>query len=304
MGFTAQDVKNLREKTGCGMMDCKKALASSNGDMEKAVDFLREKGLAAAAKKSSRAAAEGLAVAYTNDSKDVGVAIEVNAETDFVSQNANFKDFVKLCVDTIIDKNPKNVEELLSTKASGQNDTIDNILKEKILTIGENIKIRRFTRFDGVISTYIHAEGKIGVMVKFEVEDKTKLNSQFDVFSKDIAMQIAAVNPSYLNKESVPSDIIEHERSILKEQIINDGKPENIAEKIVEGRLGKFYKENCLLEQIFVKNNDLNIQQYTDNTSKEIGTKISITSFVRYERGEGLEKKEDDFAKEVASMVK
>lgn len=304
MGFTAQDVKSLREKTGCGMMDCKKALASSDGNMDKAIDFLREKGLAAAAKKSSRAAAEGLAVAYVNDKKDMGVAIEVNAETDFVAKNEAFKDFVKLCADTIMKENPKDVDTLLLTNAIGQADTIDSILKEKILTIGENIKIRRFVKYEGAVSAYIHGDGKIGVLVKFNVEDKSKLNSEFNVFGKDIAMQIAAANPSYLSRDDIPKEVSDHERKILKEQIVNDGKPESIAEKIVEGRMGKFYKEICLLDQVFVKDNDLNIRQYVDNFSKEIGTKISIASFVRYERGEGLEKKEDNFAQEVADMVK
>lgn len=304
MSFSANDVKMLREKTGCGMMDCKKALTASDGDMEKAIDFLREKGLAAAAKKSGRIAAEGLAVAYTSDNKNVGVAIEVNAETDFVSKNKEFRDFVRQCVDTIIEKNPKNVEELLSTAASGSQQSIEEILREKILTIGENIKVRRFVRYEGVLSTYIHADGKIGVMVKFDVEDESKLNTKFEEFGKDIAMQIAAANPTYLNRNSVPEEVIEHERKILKEQIVNDGKPENIAEKIVTGRMNKFYKEVCLMDQVFVKNNDLDINKYTEEISKELGTKVSIDSFVRYERGEGLEKKSDNFAQEVASMVK
>ncbi len=304
MSFSASDVKMLREKTGCGMMDCKKALAASGGDMEKAIDFLREKGLAAAAKKSGRIAAEGLAVAYTNESKDVGVAIEVNAETDFVSKNKEFRDFVKQCVDTIMEKNPQSVEELLSMTASGSQQSVEEILREKILTIGENIKIRRFVRYEGVLSTYIHSDGKIGVMVKFDVEDKSKLNARFEEFGKDIAMQIAAANPTYLNRNSVPQEVVEHERKILKEQIVNDGKPENIAEKIVMGRMNKFYKEVCLMDQIFVKNNDLDISKYVEGISKELGTKISIDSFVRYERGEGLEKKSDNFAQEVADMVK
>lgn len=291
MGFTAKDVKDLREKTGCGMMDCKKALMSSDGDMNKAIDFLREKGLAAAEKKSGRSVLEGLAVAYTNGKNDTGVAIEVNTETDFVSRNSNFQDFVKLCVETIFKENCKDIEELLKTKASGKNETIEDILKEKILTIGENIKIRRFVKYEGVISTYIHAEGKIGVMVKFDVDDKSKINEQFNVFAKDIAMQIAASNPLYLNKDLVPEEVINHERKILKEQVVNSGKPENIAEKIVEGKLGKFYKEICLMDQMFVKDNDINIKQYVEKISKELGTIITINSFVRFERGEGLDKK-------------
>lgn len=304
MGFTAKDVKDLRERTGCGMMDCKKALSATDGDMEKAIDFLREKGLSAAAKKSGRTAAEGLAVAYTNDAKSVGVAIEVNAETDFVSKNESFKTFVKQCADTVISENPKNLEELLECKVNGSDQTINDLLKEKILTIGENIKIRRFTRYEGVVCTYIHAEGKIGVLVKFSVSDKSKLDDKFYSFGKDIAMQIAAANPAYLDKDTVPEDVSEHEKKILKEQIVNDGKPANIAEKIVAGRMDKFYKEICLINQIFVKDSDLDIKKYIEKVSKELQIDIKIESFVRYERGEGLEKKEDDFAKEVADMVK
>ena len=304
MAFTAKDVKDLRERTGCGMMDCKKALSATDGDMEKAIDFLREKGLSAAAKKSGRAAAEGLAVAYTNETKDIGVAIEVNAETDFVSKNESFKAFVKQCAETVISKGPKDLTELLDCSVLGTDKTVNDILKEKILTIGENIKIRRFVRYEGIISTYIHAEGKIGVMVKFDVTDKSKLNETFYSFAKDIAMQIAAANPSYLDRESVPEDISNHERRILKEQIVNDGKPENIAEKIVNGRMDKFYKEICLMGQTFVKDNDLNIKKYVENISNKLGTGIKIVSFVRYERGEGLEKKEDNFAEEVAGMIK
>lgn len=291
MGFTAQDVKELREKTGCGMMDCKKALASSNGDMNGAIDFLRERGLAAAAKKSGRSTLEGVAVAYVSDEHDAGVAIEVNAETDFVAKNASFRDFVKLCVDTVFQNSCSSVDDLLKIKVPAEGKTIEDILKEKILTIGENIKIRRFVKYEGVVSSYIHGEGKIGVLVKFNVADKSKLNSSFyDTFAKDIAMQIAASNPLYLDQASVPSDVYEHEKKILKEQVVNDGKPENIAEKIVQGKMNKFYKEVCLLDQVFVKDNDLTIKQYVGKVSSELGTDISIASFARFERGEGLEK--------------
>lgn len=289
MGFTAADVKNLREKTSCGMMDCKKALSATDGDMEKAIDFLREKGLAAAAKKSGRKAAEGLAVAYTNSSKDIGVALEVNSETDFVSKNDSFKAFVKQCADTIIDRNPKDLDELLNCTALGTTQTVNELLKEKILTIGENIKIRRFTRYTGVVCPYIHAEGKIGVLVKFAVSDTSKLNDDFYSFGKDIAMQIAAASPLYLDKVSVPQDVSEHEKKILTEQIVNDGKPPAIAEKIVKGRLEKFYKEICLLDQVFVKDNDLDVKGYVEQTSKTLGFEISIDGFVRYERGAGIE---------------
>ncbi len=304
MAFTAQDVKELREKTGCGMMDCKKALTSSNGDMQAAIDFLREKGLAAATKKSSRIAAEGLAMAYTNEDCSVGVAIEVNSETDFVAKNTEFQAFVKMCGEIVMEKNPSSVEELLAIKtADGK--TVENILQEKILTIGENIKVRRFERFEGTVGGYVHAGGKIGVLVKFDVADKSVVNSDaFRTFSKDVAMQIAAVSPLYLDKNAVPSDVIEHERKILKEQIVNDGKPENIAEKIVEGRIGKYFKEVCLTEQAFVKDGNLSVNQYVANTAKELGTEIKIISFVRFEKGQGIEKKEDNFAEEVAGMIK
>ena len=304
MSFTAKDVKELREKTGCGMMDCKKALTSSNGDMAAAIDFLREKGLAAATKKSSRVAAEGLAMAYTNDEGTVGVAIEVNSETDFVAKNTDFQSFVKLCGETVIEKNPQSVEELLKLKTE-DGKTIEEILQEKILTIGENIKIRRFKRFEGVVAGYVHAAGKIGVLVDFDVENKdvTKTDT-FKSFAKDVAMQIAAINPLYLVPEEIPADVIAHERKILKEQIVGDGKPENIAEKIVEGRIGKYYKEVCLMNQAFVKDGNLNIEQYTQNISKELGTNVKIVSFVRFEKGEGIEKKEDNFAQEVAGMIK
>lgn len=304
MSFTANDVKELREKTGCGMMDCKKALTSSNGDMAAAIDFLREKGLAAATKKSSRVAAEGLAMAYTNEDGTVGVAIEVNSETDFVAKNADFQSFVKLCGETVMEKNPSSVDELLNISAK-DGKTIENILQEKILTIGENIKIRRFQRFDGVVAGYVHAAGKIGVLVKFDVKDSNAVKTdKFKAFAKDVAMQIAAVNPLYLTPSDVPADVIDHERKILKEQIVNDGKPENIAEKIVEGRIGKYYKEVCLTKQSFVKDGNMDINAYVEATAKELGTEIKIVSFVRFERGEGIEKKEDNFAAEVAEMIK
>ncbi len=304
MSFTAKDVKELREKTGCGMMDCKKALTSSNGDMAAAIDFLREKGLAAATKKSSRVAAEGLAMAYTNEEGTVGVAIEVNSETDFVAKNTDFQSFVKLCGETVIKENPKSVDELLKLKAENGK-TIEEILQEKILTIGENIKIRRFKRFEGVVAGYVHAAGKIGVLVNFDVDNKeVAKNDSFKNFAKDVAMQIAAINPLYLVPEEIPADVIAHERKILKEQIVGDGKPENIAEKIVEGRIGKYYKEVCLMNQAFVKDGNLSIEQYVQKTSKELGTNIKVISFVRFEKGEGIEKKEDNFAQEVAGMIK
>lgn len=304
MAFTAKDVAALREKTGCGMMDCKKALAESDGNMDAAIDFLREKGLAAATKKSGRIAAEGVAFACVNSEGNVGVDIEVNAETDFVAKNADFQNFVNTCAETVIASNPADVDALLQCKATGSDKTIDALLKEKIQTIGENIKIRRFKRFEGAVAAYIHAAGKIGVLVKFDTSAEVAAKEGFKEYAKNVAMQIAAVTPQYLNEQAVPAEVIEHEKGILKEQIINDGKPAAIADKIVAGRLGKFFKEICLVDQAYVKDADLSVQQYTDATAKELGGEIKIVEFVRFEKGEGLEKREDNFAEEIANMIK
>ena len=302
MAFTAQDVKALREKTGCGMMDCKNALANADGDMDKALDFLREQGLAKQPKKASRVAAEGIAFACTNEDKTVGVVIEVNAETDFVAKNADFQAFVQTCATTVMNNNPADVEALLALNAAGTEMTVAELLQEKVLTIGENIQIRRFERFEGACVAYVHAGGKIGVLVNFDTD--VAMADGFEAYGKDVAMQIAALNTSCLCKEEVPADVIEHEKAVMKQLVINEGKPEAIADKIVMGKIGKFYKENCLVDQEFVKDNKLTIQQYTNNVAKDLGGSIKITKFVRFEKGEGLEKRQDDFAAEVASMVK
>ena len=302
MAFTAKDVSALRERTGCGMMDCKKALTASDGDMEKAIEFLREKGLAAAAKKAGRIAAEGVVYAIVDEAKKVGVVIEVNSETDFVAKNEQFMTFVDTCAKTVIAENPADVDALLNCTAVGGTETIADLLREKILTIGENMKIRRFARFEGDVVTYVHGGGRIGVMVKFDTDVAD--NATFKTLAKDIAMQVAASNPSYLNKESVPAETVAHEKEILTAQAINEGKPANIAEKMVMGRIGKFYKEVCLVEQPFVKDGDMTVGKYVENTAKELGTSIKLLSFVRFEKGEGLEKREDNFADEVASMMK
>ncbi|GAA6514286.1 translation elongation factor Ts [Phocea massiliensis] len=302
MAFTAKDVQTLRERTGCGMMDCKKALTETDGDMEKAIEVLREKGLAAAAKKAGRIAAEGVVYAYVDEAKKIGVVIEVNSETDFVAKNDSFIAFVDTCAKTIAEQNPATVEALLDCKAAGSNETVADMLREKILTIGENMKIRRFARYEGEVVTYIHGGGRIGVMVGFETDLADK--AEFKDYAKDIAMQVAASAPTYLDKASVPSETIEKEKEILTVQAINEGKPANIAEKMVMGRIGKYYKEVCLLEQPFIKDGDLSVTQYTEKVAKELGGSIKVTGFVRYEKGEGLEKKEDNFADEVASMIK
>lgn len=300
--FTAKDVKALREQTGCGMMDCKKALVEADGDMEKAVDFLREQGLAKQAKKASRVAAEGMAFAMTTEDHKKGVVIEVNAETDFVAKNADFQAFVNTCAQTVIDNNPADVEALLACNASGTDKTVAELLQEKVLVIGENIQIRRFKLMEGACVAYVHAGGVIGVLVNFKTDLADK--PEFVTYGKDVAMQIAALNTPYLKESDVPTEVLEHEKEIMKAEVVNSGKPEAIADKIVMGKIGKFYKENCLLDQAFVKENKISVQQYTNNTAKELGGSIEITEFVRFEKGEGIEKREDDFAAEVAAMTK
>ncbi|MBQ9514670.1 MAG: elongation factor Ts [Ruminococcus sp.] len=307
MAFTAQDVKALREKTGCGMMDCKKALTEANGDMEAAIDVLRKQGLAKQAKKADRIAAEGVALALTSDDNTAGVVIEVNAETDFVAKNADFQAFVKTCAMTVLKNSPADVDALLALQADGSEMTVAELLQEKVLTIGENIKIRRFEKVDGVCVAYVHAGGKIGVLVNFDT-DLDATNPEFVAYGKDIAMQIAALNTLYLNEASVPAEVIEHEKSIMVDQMKNDpkmaNKPEQVLAKIVEGKIGKYYKENCLVDQEFVKDSSMTVGKYTEATAKKLGGTIAIKKFIRFEKGEGIEKRQDDFAAEVASMVK
>lgn len=304
MAFTAKDVQALREKTGVGMMDCKKALTETDGDMDKAIDILREKGLAAAAKKAGRIAAEGIVYAYYDDNQSCGVIVEVNSETDFVAKNADFNAFVKAVAETIAVNKPANLEELLACKIVGAELTVDQQLKEKILTIGENLKIRRFQIMDGIVSTYVHAGGRIGVMVQFEGDAFLEANETFRELGKDVAMQIAALNPLYLNPESIPADVLEHEKKIMTEQVLNEGKPAAIAEKIVAGRINKYYKEACLLEQPYVKDGDVSVGKHIQNIAASINMPVSVAAFVRFEKGEGLQKRSDNFADEVAGMIK
>ena len=303
MAFTAKDVKDLRERTGCGMMDCKKALTETDGDFEKAIEYLREKGLAAATKKAGRIAADGMVFATVDRENKLGVVVEVNSETDFVAKNEMFREFVADVASVVAKENPATVEELL-TKAMPNGDTVEAALQEKILVIGENLKIRRFVRYEGPCVAYIHAGGTHGVLVNFEVSDEVFAKPEFEAYGKDIAMQIAAANPSYLNKEEVPAEVLEKEKEILTQQAINEGKPAAIAEKMVAGRIAKYYKENCLVEQAFVKDDKQSITAYTNATAKELGGDIKIVAFTRFEKGEGIEKKVDDFAAEVAAMSK
>ena len=289
---TAAVVKELREKTGAGMMDCKKVLTETDGDIEKAIELLRERGIAKAAKKSDRVAAEGVVAAYVSENGKVGSVVEVNSETDFVGKNEEFRTFVADVVEQIAKQAPANVEELLNQKfIKDEAKTVQEVLTGKIATIGENLTIRRFERFEanGLVERYIHGDGKIGVLVELE-NGNTEL-------AKDICMQIAAAKPEYLDREAVPADRVEKEMEILKVQAMNEGKPAEIAEKMVQGRIGKFYSEICLVEQQFVKDPDMKISKLLE----EKGAKI--VRFARFEKGEGIEKKEENFAEEVMKQL-
>lgn len=305
MAFTAADVKNLREMTGVGMMDCKKALAASDGDMDKAVEYLREKGLAASAKKAGRIAAEGMAYAGVIDG--VGVVVEVNAETDFVGKNEKFVDFVKGVAATVAAQNPSDLDALMECRYNGTDLTVTQQQQEMVLVIGENIKIRRFARFpEGVSVPYIHAGGKIGVLVNLEVEGE--VTDKILEMGKDVAMQIAALNPRFWDKSQVTEDVLAEEKRIMLAQMDNDpkmaGKPAQVKEKIVEGKLNKFYAENCLLQQDFVKDGDMTVEKYMASVAKAAGASVRLLNAVRFEKGEGIEKKQENFADEIASMIK
>ena len=305
MAFTAADVKTLREMTGVGMMDCKKALAASDGDMDKAVEFLREKGLAAAAKKAGRIAAEGMAYAAVIDG--VGVVVEVNAETDFVGKNEKFVDFVKGVAATVAANKPATLEELLECKYLGTELTVTQQTQEMVLVIGENIKVRRFAFFtEGFTVPYIHAGGKIGVLVNLTVEGGIDATA----IGKDVAMQIAALNPRFWDKSSVTQDVLDEEKKILVAQMANDpkmaNKPDAVKEKIAAGKLNKFYSENCLLQQEFVRGDIFTgtVEDYIADAAKKLGGKVTFVNAVRFEKGEGIEKKQENFAEEIAKMVK
>lgn len=290
---TAAMVKELRERTGAGMMDCKKALAETDGDMEKAVEYLRGKGLAAAAKKAGRIAAEGLVTAKVEAGNKKAVLLEVNCETDFVAKTDEFKAFVSQIADAVLQNAPANLDELLQTTTGAG--TVGDLVTEKIAKIGENISVRRFELFttaDGVVEAYIHGAGRIGVLVELSGGDKA-----LEV-AKDIAMQVAASRPEYVSRDQVPAETVEKEKEILVAQAMNEGKPANIAEKMVAGRIEKFFKEICLVEQPFIKDTDINVQKMLDQNQ------VKVIRMARFEMGEGLQKKENDFAAEVEAMQK
>ena len=306
--ISAKVVKELREITGVGMMDCKKALVEADGDFDKAIELLREKGLAAAAKKSSRIAAEGLVDIYYDEATNTTVVIEVNSETDFVAKNESFREFVKGCAITVVKSGANTVEELLDAKFEGKDLTVAEELREKILVIGENMTVRRFEKYVGNVVTYIHGQGQIGVMVKFDTDAETAKKAEFITMGKDVAMQIAAMAPAYLAKEDVPADVMDKEAEIIKAQMASDpkfaNKPAAAIDNIVKGKLNKYYEENCLLNQAFVKENKITVEQYVKDCAKAMGAEIKVASFVKYEKGEGLEKRNDNFADEVAGMIK
>ncbi|MBP3831402.1 MAG: elongation factor Ts [Clostridia bacterium] len=291
--ISASMVKDLREKTGAGMMDCKKALTETNGDMEKAIEYLREKGITKAAKKSSRIAAEGLVLAYVSEDNKVGAAVEVNSETDFVAKNEEFRTFVQALAKQVALNNPADVDALLNEEYIEEvGKKVSEVLTDKVAKIGENMNIRRFVRFettDGLVESYIHGNGKIAVLVNMKNAD-TEL-------AKDICMQVAAARPEFLDEASVPAERLAKEMEILKAQAMNEGKPEAIAEKVVQGRIGKFYSEICLVDQEFVKNPDMKISELLKTKNAE------IVEFARIEKGEGLEKKEENFAEEVMKQM-
>ena len=306
---TSQMVKELREMTQAGMMDCKKALIEAEGEMEKAIEWLREKGLAAAAKKAGRIAAEGMVAGFVTPDAKIGVIVEVNCETDFVANTDNFKNFCAKIAHHIAKANPADVESLLTQPfAEDPSKTITDLVSDATVAIGEKISIRRFARYEakaGVVETYIHMGGKIGVLLEVDNnKPETYTNEVFKTYYHDLTLQIAAARPSYVLKHEVPTDKLDKEKEILRAQALNEGKPEKIVDKMVEGRIEKYYKEVCLVDQPFVKDPDKSITQYTDEVAKAIGATISPVKFERFERGEGIEKRQENLAEEIAQMAK
>ena len=304
--ISAKMVYELRAKTGVGVMDCKKALKETDGNFDEAIKYLREKGIAVAAKKQDRNADEGVVDILREGDK--AVMIEVNAETDFVAKNASFQEFVAGLLRTILANNPADIDALMACNFDGTDLSVDQSLKDKIFTIGEKISIRRFLVVDGVLSTYIHGKGQTGVIVKFEADDAAKNAEGFAEYAKNVALQVAAMNCEYVDPDHVPAAALEEEKGILMQQIKNDPanakKPEAIIEKMITGRIGKFYEQKCLTNQLYVKDDSMTVQKYTEACAKEFGGSIKLVDFYRYEKGEGIAKREDNFAEEIANMIK
>ena len=302
MAVTAQMVKELREATGAGMMDCKKALTEADGNMERAVDILREKGLSKAAKKADRVAAEGLVTIKTNADNTVAAIVEVNSETDFVAKNQDFKDFVADVAEMVLEGDVADVEALLASNHK-EGKALKDVLNDRVSTIGEKLDVRRFERIatSGKVAGYIHGGGKIGVVVELATDSN---DERVLTLGKDIAMQVAAMNPKYISRDDVDPEYIAHETEVLTQQALNEGKPANIVEKMVVGRLNKELKEVCLVDQVFVKDSELTISKLIAKVAKEVASDISVANMVRYEVGEGIEKREENFAEEVAKQMK
>ena len=303
--ISAKMVGDLKKKTGAGLMDCKRALVETDGDVDAAIKILREKGLAAAAKKADRIAADGL-VSVLKDGNTVAM-VEVNSETDFVAKNASFVEFVQGILRTIITFKPATLDELKACKFDGTEYTVEETVKDKIYTIGENITLRRFTVIEGITSTYIHGNGSIGVIVKFDVDANVAATEEFVEFSKNIALQAGAYATPYLDRDHVPASVINEEKEVIMGQIKNDPKnakkPDAIIEKMAIGKLGKFFEENCLVDKEYIKEDNMKVNQYIANTAKALGTSIKVVDFARFEKGEGIEKREDNLGDEVAKML-
>ena len=301
--ITAKMVGGLRAKTGAGMMDCKKALTEADGDMEQAIDLLRKKGLSAAAKKSGRVAAEGMIAAAGSGNK--GALVEVNSETDFVAKNDAFQAFANGVASVVLGQAPADVEALKSLDFPETDRNVGEELNHQISTIGENMNVRRFVRLEsnaGAMASYIHGAGKIGVLVQLD-SDKAD-NPKVAETARMLAMHVAAASPQYLSRNDVPADVVEREKDIMRAKAIESGKPENIVEKIIEGQINKFFGESCLLEQVYVIDTDQKVGKVVESLAKEVGGQVTLAAYARFQLGEGIEKKEEDFAAEVASMTK
>ena len=304
--ITASMVKELRERTSAGMMDCKKALVESDGDMEKAIEWLREKGLSQAAKKASRIAAEGVVAQYVTEDGAVGAIVEVNCETDFVAKTDNFLNFANSVAKHVAKANPADVDALMGQPfVDDASKTISDLVSDATVAIGEKISVRRFARYEttGVVSTYIHLGGKVGVMVEVAADEAGRASDDVKTFAHDLALQIAAAKPEAVRREEVDTEKLDKEKEILRAQALNEGKPEKIVDKMVQGRIEKYYKEVCLLEQPFVKDGDKSIKGLMEEIAKAAGATLDIVRFTRFERGEGIEKRKDDLAAEVAAMT-
>ena len=305
--ITAKQVSELRAKTGCGMMDCKKALVEANGDFDEAIKILRERGLSVAAKKADRIAAEGIVDILVTEDGRTAVMAEINTESDFVAKNEQFREFVSDVLKTILETRPASVEELLESSFTGTDKKVQEVLTEQIFKIGEKISIRRFVVVEGVLSTYIHGKGTTGVIVKFDADEAAACNPGFPEVAKNVALQVAAMNCIYVNRAAVPDSVIEEEKEILRTQIANDpksaNKPAEIIDKMVNGRVNKYYETNCLEDQIDVKDDSVTVGKYLDNAGKEFGGSIKLNQFYRYEKGEGIEKRVDNLDEEVAKML-